>query len=443
MNNKIPVQFQDLPEYVQDILLSDESIMANKKIIKGFGLSDEQIDILFDVLRKIVFKQIVLSQLLESLKPLDFDETKTKKIAVEILKRRILLLSDYLKINTLSYIKEWGGDIPADELSVLVKTESQGKINADNIVKQIIKETGLELKDDVLKNRFKNIVLSFVRNVRSSTETAIVLKRPFKIGGIGLEQEMTDKIMDVLQKEDQRAQTVSVSKEKIINAEKVKALIKAPAKELLEVETKMPKIITEAVKIKEPLTPKIQKANIKKEEITEDIEESIKKFQPKLEKLSIKEKPKIKIEDVSMAEIPKAKVALDTESPVFSKTSKRFDKTMVESITNQPKIYGPSDELRSISLIDWRRWGASQEAVAKILEKINLLAEDSLVKKAEGIKAWKESEINKLYLNIGEESINNGKSIEEMINERQEEGRKTLTQEEFNAVVELNQKLRF
>jgi len=46
----------------------------------------------FDVLRKIVFKQIVLSQLLESLKPLDFDETKTKKIAVEILKRRIFAL---------------------------------------------------------------------------------------------------------------------------------------------------------------------------------------------------------------------------------------------------------------------------------------------------------------------------------------------------------------
>ena len=433
MNNKIPVQFQDLPEYVQDILLSDESIMANKKIIKGFGLSDEQIDILFDVLRKIVFKQIVLSQLLESLKPLDFDETKTKKIAVEILKRRILLLSDYLKINTLSYIKEWGGDIPADELSVLVKTESQGKINADNIVKQIIKETGLELKDDVLENRFKNIVLSFVRNVRSSTETAIVLKRPFKIGGIGLEQEMTDKIMDILQKEDQRAQTVSSPKEKIINAEKVKALIKAPDKELLVIETK----------IRRPLIKKTEKADIKEKEMIQDVEEAIKKFQPKLEKPPIKEKPKIKIEDVSMAEIPKAKVALDTESPVFSKTLKKPDKTMVESITNQPKIYGPSDELRSISLIDWRRWGASQEAVAKILEKINLLAEDSLVKKAEGIKAWKESEINKLYLNIGEESINNGKSIEEMINERQEEGRKTLTQEEFNAVVELNQNLRF
>ncbi len=58
--------------------------------------------------------------------------------------------------------------------------------------------------------------------MRSSTETAIVLKRPFKIGGIGLEQEMTDKIMDVLQKEDQRAQTVSVSKEKLLTRKKLR-----------------------------------------------------------------------------------------------------------------------------------------------------------------------------------------------------------------------------
>jgi len=45
-----------------------------------------------------------------------------------------------------------------------------------------------------------------------------------------------------------------------------------------------------------------------------------------------------------------------------------------------------------------------QEAISKIKEKIDLLGEDSLVKKAGGIKAWKESEVNKLYLELGEES---------------------------------------
>ena len=421
-DDKAPIEFRDLPECIQDILLSDETRIANEKIIKKFHLSAQQVNVLFDILQRIVFKRIGLDELLNELESLELDKEQTKKIATEILKRRVLPLSDYLKVNALSYIKEWGGEIPADELSELVKTESQGKIDADSIVEQIIKETGIELEDDVLKNRFKNIVLSFIRNVRSSTETAIVLKRPSKIGGMGMEQEVADKIMRILQKEDQQTQVISSSTKKIISMEKAKALIKAPVKELLKIETKMPKIITKIEKIKQPEIKKIEKTDIKKEEIIQDVEEVIKKFQPKR---------------VSPSPSP-------SPSPsILGRNLAKPDKTMVESVSNKPKIYGPSDELRSISLIDWRRWGTSQEAILKVQGKIDLLAEDSLIKKDEGIKAWKESEVNKLYLEIGEESINKGKSIEETINERQKEGKKTLTKEEFNAVVELNQKLRF
>ena len=417
MDNKIQSQFKDLPEYIQDILLSDESTDANGGIIEEFNLSVEQIKIFFDALRKIVFKQISLDQLLEVLETLELGEEQTKKIAVEILKKTILPLSDYLKVNTLLYIKKWGGEIPADELSELVKTESQGKIDADSIVDQIIKDTGLILKEEVLKSRFKNIILSFIRNVRSSTEIVIALKRSSKIGGIGLEQEMIDKIMEILRKEDQQAQTVSLPTKKIIDTEKAQALMKSPVKGLLKIETK----------IRQPLVKKIKKVDTKKEKITEDIEEAIKRFQPKREEEKILE----------------TKPASSIDSPVLNRNLVQPNKVMVESVSGHPRIYGPSDELRSISLIDWRRWGASQEAISKIKEKINLLAEDSLVKKAEGIKAWKESEVNKLYLELGEESINKGKSVEETIKERQKEGRKTLSEEEFNAVVELNQNLRF
>jgi len=455
MNNKTPIQFQDLLEYVQDILLSDESVNANKKIIKEFNLSDEQIDILFDILRKIVFKQIELDQLLKALESLNLGEEQTKKIAVEILKKRVLPLSDYLKVNTLSYIKEWGGDIPVDELSELVKTESQGKINVDNVINQITKETGLELQDDVLKNRFKNIVLSFIRDVRGSTETIIVLKRSSKIGGIGLKEEMVDKIMRVLKKEDQRVQTASFPTKKIINTEKAKALMKLPSQKLLELETKVLKITKEKndpisllkKNDKQLLVKKTKKIDIKEEKTAQDVEEVIKKFQPQRISPSpvsaLKYQPIKENVEEEIKEKEKLPVVSGKNSPVLSRKLEEPNKTMVGGISNRPKIYGPSDELKSISLVDWRRWGTPQEVISKIKEKIDLLADDSLIKKAEGIKAWKESEINNLYLEIGEESINEGNSIEETIKERQKEDRKTLTEEEFNAVVELNQKLRF
>ena len=444
MSNKIPIEFRDLPEYIQDILWSDETGTINERIFEDFNLSAQQKNIFFDILRKIVFKQISLDQLLEALKPLGLGEEQTKEITIEILKKRILPLSDYLKVNTLLYIKKWGGEIPADELSELVKTESQGKINVDSVIDQIVKEAGLELKDDILIKRFKNIILSFIRNVRSSVETVIVLKRSSKIGGIGLEQEMIDKIMEILRKEDQQAQTVSLPTKKIIDTEKAQALMKRPVKGLLKIETKMLKVLPKTKplssklkkKNEKPLVKEVKKVDIKKEEIIQDVEEAIKKFQPKRVAPSTKEV-------VPDEKIPETKPMSSSNSPVLNRNLAQPNKVMVESVSGHPKIYGPSDELRSISLIDWRRWGTSQDAISKIKEKIDLLGEDSLVKKAGGIKAWKESEVNKLYLELGEESINKGKSVEAVIKERQKESRKTLSEEEFNAVVELNQNLRF
>jgi len=169
-------------------------------------------------------------------------------------------LSDYLKVNTLIVMSKNGEErFQKNELSELVKTESQGKINVDSVIDQIVKEAGLELKDDILIKRFKNIILSFIRNVRSSVETVIVLKRSSKIGGIGLEQEMIDKIMEILRKEDQQAQTVSLPTKKIIDTEKAQALMKRPVKGLLKIETKMLKVLPK----EKPLSSKLKKKNRK------------------------------------------------------------------------------------------------------------------------------------------------------------------------------------
>jgi len=116
-------------------------------------------------------------------------------------------------------------------------------------------------------------------------------------------------------------------------------------------------------------------------------------------------------------------------------------KTKVEEVKVTPKAYGPVDELRSIKLRDFRSWGHDQ-AIERIKDKIDLLGEDSLVKKQQGIRAWKESEVNRLYLEIGMEAINEGKSAEEVINSRLKSDQPTLTMEEFNLISSLNQRLR-
>lgn len=526
MQNKT---FNDLPAHIQDFSLSRESIDINKEICRNFAFSDRQRRIYLETLLKIYLKEISLEQLVDSLSVLGLSQEKNKKLALEILKKKILPLSDYLNVNVLAYIKDLKGEISADEMSELVKRESHGKIDADQVMERIEKDLRLKLEDKVLRNRFKNIIISFLRNVRSPLETTIVLKRSPKIGGLGLSQDKATQVMKLLRQDDKglnqkeaikekhvnARQNFSLNRKKIVDSDQKKRLIEPPSpkEELLRIETRSSRFVEKEGEEKEQkpeeesqkkkifkktadFPEKEEKITLsseedlfpEKEKMVKDIKEVMKSFAPppknsKKDKKIVpsefkdeeenngekevkvgkekkgrdvilsrnkiegrKKTEKGEIEKINQTEdFLKEKQAFSS-LPFLEKSSgepQKEKRERVEGVSSQPRIYGPADQLKSISLIDWRRWGSSAEAARKIEDKINLLAEDSLVKKAEGIKAWKASEINQLYLKIGEDSINKGKSVEKIIQERQEAGKKTLSIEEFNAVVELNRKLRF
>ena len=104
---------------------------------------------------------------------------------------------------------------------------------------------------------------------------------------------------------------------------------------------------------------------------------------------------------------------------------------------------GPVEAIRSTSLADFRRLSKEPtEATLKIKDKIDLLDEQSFEVKAEGIKAWHDSETNKLYLELLRASLE-GKPVVDVITEREAASQPTLSKAEFDAVMELNRNLRF
>jgi hypothetical protein len=105
---------------------------------------------------------------------------------------------------------------------------------------------------------------------------------------------------------------------------------------------------------------------------------------------------------------------------------------------------GPIDELSGMTLIDFRRLSADpQMAVDKILAKIELLTADGYGKRLEGIAAWRMSEVSKFYRLLGQASLNNHQSVEEVIADRLKTEKPTLSLAEFEAVMSLNEKLRY
>ena len=364
-------------------------------------------------------------------------------------------------------------------------------IGLDQLIEEIKQEAGLSFPDEVLTKRFKTTIFSYLKDIRDEIELKEILEKSQKIGGMGLAGEKIEQIIKTLDKEkslgriELKPEVSEVSKaqlgegikapeelkaQKIFEAKPQEVVSPLPQKEFKpELPVMAPKkevVLLSSVATPPDLrssvaTPPDQRPSVAPKEAPPDLRPSVEttpdkkqitKFQlgslapvldvevkppfaPAFAEATAGEKAMAgeaeKKEEVFGMPLPKRPVILETREKV-------------EEIKPRIRILGPVEEIRTLTLDDWRRFGKPENAAAKIEEKINLLAEESLLKKAEAIKAWKESEVNRLYLEIGRESIEKGNiSVAQVIEERKKQEKKSLSLEEFNAVAELNQKLRF
>lgn len=109
-----------------------------------------------------------------------------------------------------------------------------------------------------------------------------------------------------------------------------------------------------------------------------------------------------------------------------------------------PRTLGPLEELKSLNLVDFRRLDSSPvEALNKVRAKIDLIGETSVSRRVEAVRSWQASPVYQLYLKLGRASIEQEKSIVEIVASLQTQGEQTLSEAEFNAIIDFNQKIRF
>ncbi|HBA36648.1 TPA: hypothetical protein DCZ15_02105 [Candidatus Falkowbacteria bacterium] len=133
------------------------------------------------------------------------------------------------------------------------------------------------------------------------------------------------------------------------------------------------------------------------------------------------------------------KTTLARPAPVVSASRPRL-----QDIKAVPKVMGPIEELQFLDVVNFRHLGQTPaEMTAKVLAKIKLLEKDGYDKMVAGVRAWRQSPVNRLYLRSGQEAIVAGISLKEAIEKRRQSGQDYLTREEIEAVVSLNGKLVF
>jgi len=276
-------------------------------------------------------------------------------------------------------------------------------------IEKIAKDQGLQFSEENLQRRFETIMTSRLKDIRSTNETLELLTRPVKVGGLALDPAVAQRVVEA----------AAAGAGKFSDTEGVRRL-------------------AEQVKQKEaqpmPRPPKIPPA-------------------PQLEPM-----PRPSVAPMPPVAPPPSPAPMwATRRPQIAQAPQPFrvpvapaamrpaadGRPTMSDIRGSSRLTGPIEELRQMNISDYRRLGPDPVAVIRrVYEKIQRLGKESFTRRAEGIRAWRESDVYKLYLSMGHESLASGKSIRDVSYNHQTQGQPALTEQEFTLIADLNRKLR-
>ena len=266
-------------------------------------------------------------------------------------------------------------------------------------VEAIIKELKVSFTDKQIEQQFRRVILARLENLRDDKETLYRLMVPKDEGGLGLTDRHAAVVLAVVKKHLPKS------------APPIKSLPPATS----------PKVLSSAKPV---------------------VTQTVKPVKAAPEKIAGADGRLMPQQTAPIIPLPEDLGRVVAPRPVTRKVTVKPIAASMSDISYRPQLVGPIDELRMLDLISFRRLGNTPaEIIDEIQEKIALLKQESYIKGVEGVRAWQASEVYKIYTEIGVQSIVSGKPIDEVVVERQIKNLPVITQSEFEAIIELNNKL--
>lgn len=495
-----------MAEEIQNIFDDVVELKKLNPWLAAFALTDSEVKAIIKLISRIIIGSIDISDFYSEMKKIvRKDDEMIKKITMAAIKNRFVPIKGQIP-GVDELINQLGGliavEMKQEEQKLPDQTSSNSSISFfhedDEEIKQImatgnlsanvhdyaslseliISESGYSLDgDEVIFGRLKNIIIARLKDIRDEIETLEALKKSRKIGGLEMTDEQAKKILTIVKEKISQGLLSKVekaveekkpisfptkkpfvtgkitldAKKNLDNHQSISELKKVAEKKVEKPTTQLSKLLIEEEDglpvIKFPqgddlmVKPKVVDLHVTKS--------SVAVAQPVINSTLVKslEKPQInKIEEITsevQKPIPTPQPQPMTQSTLPPK-SIRFGKKLVDGVRVGGMLVGPVEELGTMTLINFRRLGETPyKSIAKIKEKIDLLEKDSYTKRLQGIEAWHKSEVNRFYRLLGQESMRQERSIDDIINERLIENKPTLSVEEFNSVMELNRVLRY
>ena len=273
-------------------------------------------------------------------------------------------------------------------------------------------------KNKISKKIFDELATAHIRGTRDPNKTYQLLKEKHKLSGDDLDLIMKalEDARKVVQGEVKKVKEVKEVKEEIVEADK-------------EVMNKRHAALTKMISEEEiePIVPgaRVSAARTKEEEL-------------EVQRAKIDEE---KLQAAQAASKP-AKVKTKLSVPSAPPTSAGIKK--VEDVKFARKLVGPVEELGTMGAQEFRRLSSDPvEAVRKIEDKLSLLESYNYEDRIQGIKAWRKSPVNRLYLSMANEALKQGISIAEVASTRRNAGQESLSPADIKAIVGLNNRIKF
>lgn len=283
--------------------------------------------------------------------------------------------------------------------------------------------------------RLERISQTFHKGIRDAIDTKQALKKPLAEGGLGLDEAKAAAVMSILRRE-KPAQPAT--------APVTRPVLKTGLDTLRDVEYAFP--VT-------PAKPAETFHEFTAAELEHELLAPVSAPSAPAAATAPAAAPAFRI---SAADVDRARRELERPAPVPAKekqaiavrvqrTQPQDDRPRVNDVTRPEKrTKGPLDELATMDAVSFRRLG--EEAVAsavKLEQMISIIGQEGVHRRQEAVAAWRKSPLHLQYVRLGQRSFAETRPVEEIIAEEQKnQGAAVLTPAEFNAILDLNGKLR-
>lgn len=288
-------------------------------------------------------------------------------------------------------------------------------VEIDKKITDLIAKIKINFASRELEERFKKILSTYLRGIREKINTKESLMKDVDSGGLGFDMNSAESILNLAKDEP------------------MVAPIKQPNSWTLGEAVKMP--IARDVEYDLAASIKARQAQEKPAPVS--LEPPVPLVQSVTEGTVIKkpaEKPPV----------PKEVEPLIEESPVAKDNRPRLEsgKIKMDDIQTNPKIYTPVDELKYMTIKNFRNLSSDPVRATQVVKKkIEVLGQEDYGKKVEGVQGWKVSPVNRLYIEVYQEAIKAGKSVENILSKKQKDNPEYLSMDEFEAILAFNQEI--